>query len=283
MWPQEDPSCAIPDLPFYRIPFVKGIIVIAPSLGFGGILLYSIYAQRASLNTTDSSLSLPFVTWYHSSRFLESRSPPKSPLAAPGSVDLLPGAGISFKPQIHFFFPYPSSSSSSRLRPPDRAAAGSSSSSVFHCRRRGLLIPVRGRRRGLLVPVRGSSRGRALPPPPWQPPPAPRARSGPSRAGSVPWGAGSRPWRPVTARRGWASPSPSASSSPFSPPVAASSPPPVAARRCCHPHPRPSAPALLCPSVRLSRTVRPFCCGCSATALFCCCSILLVACCCYYP
>ena len=43
---------------------VKGIIVIAPSLGFGGILLYSIYAQRASLNTTDtdSSLSLPFVT-----------------------------------------------------------------------------------------------------------------------------------------------------------------------------------------------------------------------------
>jgi len=30
---------------------VKGIIVIAPSLGFGGILLYSIYAQRASLNT----------------------------------------------------------------------------------------------------------------------------------------------------------------------------------------------------------------------------------------
>ena len=41
---------------------VKGIIVIAPSLGFGGILLYSIYAQRASLNRTDSSLSLPFVT-----------------------------------------------------------------------------------------------------------------------------------------------------------------------------------------------------------------------------
>ena len=32
---------------------VKGIIVIAPSLGFGGILLYSIYAQRASLNTTN--------------------------------------------------------------------------------------------------------------------------------------------------------------------------------------------------------------------------------------
>jgi hypothetical protein len=31
---------------------VKGIIVIAPSLGFGGILLYCIYiAQRASINT----------------------------------------------------------------------------------------------------------------------------------------------------------------------------------------------------------------------------------------
>jgi len=40
----------------------------------------------------------PFVTWYHSSRFLESRSPPKSPLAAPGSVDLLPGAASPSTP-----------------------------------------------------------------------------------------------------------------------------------------------------------------------------------------
>ena len=35
-----------------RLGGVKGIIVIAPSLGFGGILLYCIYiAQRASINT----------------------------------------------------------------------------------------------------------------------------------------------------------------------------------------------------------------------------------------
>ena len=74
---------------------VKGIIVIAPSLGFGGILLYSIYAQRASLNTTDSSLSLPFVTCYQSSRF-RSVHHPRHPAALPlGASMLLLGAASS--------------------------------------------------------------------------------------------------------------------------------------------------------------------------------------------
>ena len=83
------------------------------------------------------------------------RHPSSSLLRCPWERRSAPGGGHLLQTPNPFFSPYPSSSSSSRLRPPDRAAAGSSSSSVFHCRRRGLLIPVRGRRRGLLVPVRG--------------------------------------------------------------------------------------------------------------------------------
>jgi len=84
--------------------FVKGIIVIAPSLGFGGILLYSIYAQRASLNTI-RQFTLFFlsyiVTWYQSLSSIRS-STLRLRCAAPGSIDLLLGAASPSSPKPIF-------------------------------------------------------------------------------------------------------------------------------------------------------------------------------------
>ena len=105
----------------------------------------------------------PFVTWYHNSRFLESRSPPKSPLAAPGSVDLLPGAASPSTPNP--FFP-PSrqvvaAAAASISRPPSSIYSREGSSSPCPSwirRRRPLRHPLQIVRRRCPPIRRGAAR-----------------------------------------------------------------------------------------------------------------------------
>ena len=43
---------------------VKGSIVISPSLGFGVILLYSIYSPLGPLSIRTDQFTSPILTWY---------------------------------------------------------------------------------------------------------------------------------------------------------------------------------------------------------------------------